>query len=155
MTAHDPKMTADADTETVTVPPTGALRCSDGEREQTSAVLHAAAGEGRLSLEEVEERLAKIYSARFRHELDAVTADLPLPLEAATGWRPILTMARHQLVGDVSALTGRRQTEISRRRRLALTLAMLGMLLLVAAMVMLALHGITGDGAEHQGLGRE
>jgi hypothetical protein len=155
MTAHDPNMTAGADTETVTVPPAGAMRCSDGEREQAGFVLHAAAGEGRLSLEEVEERLAKIYSARFRHELDAITADLPFPQVAATGWRPILTMARQQLVADVSALTDRGRTGISQRRKLALALAMLGMLLLVVAMVMLALHGIAGDGAEHHSLPRE
>jgi hypothetical protein len=155
MTAHDPNMTADADTEKVTVPPAGAVRCSDGEREQASSVLHVAAGEGRLSLEEVEERLAKIYSARFRYELDAVTADLPSPVAAATGWRPILTMARLQLVGDVSALTSRGPAGISKRQRLALAIAMLGMLMLVVATVMLALHGITGDGLEHHGLGRE
>ncbi|HEV7975446.1 DUF1707 domain-containing protein [Amycolatopsis sp.] len=136
--------------------PASALRCSDEERERASAVVHRAAGEGRLSLEEVEERLAEIYTARFRHELDAIIADLPPLQESATGWRPVLTAARHQLAGDLSALTGRGQNVISPRRRLVLTLAMLGLLLLVVAMVVLALHGIVGgDEVEHHGVGRD
>ncbi|MDT7727612.1 MAG: hypothetical protein QOI21_4188 [Actinomycetota bacterium] len=154
MTAQEPNPTADADTEKVAVPPAGAVRCSDVERERASSVLHVAAGEGRLTLAEVEDRLTKIYSARFRYELDAITADLPSANEAATGWRLILAMTRHQLAEEVSALTGHGQTALSRRRRLALALAMLGMLMLVATTMMLALHGITGDGIEHHDLGR-
>jgi hypothetical protein len=52
-------------------PTPGAPRCSDAERERTCAVLHAAAGDGRLTLDEVEVRLAGVYAARHRHELDA------------------------------------------------------------------------------------
>jgi hypothetical protein len=154
MTAHDPDMAPDADTEKASVPPLGALRCSDGERERTSAALHVAAGEGRLSLDEVEERLAKIYTARYRHELDAITGDLPSSAEIATGWRPIVTMVRQQLADDVSALTGRGITGVSRRRRLVLAFAVLAMLLFFAAMLMLALHGIAGEAPEQHDFGR-
>ncbi|WIX76755.1 DUF1707 domain-containing protein [Amycolatopsis carbonis] len=53
------------------------IRCSDAERETAATALHAAVGDGRLSLAEVEERTATIYAARFRHELDTILADLP------------------------------------------------------------------------------
>ncbi len=56
---------------------TSDLRASDAERERTAEVLHEAAGEGRLTLDELEERLAAAYAARYRHELPALTADLP------------------------------------------------------------------------------
>ena len=97
MTTHDPDMAPDADTERASSPPPGALRCSDAERERSSSALRVAAGEGRLSLDEVEERLAKIYTARYRHELDAITGDLPSSAEIPTGWRSIVTMVRQQL----------------------------------------------------------
>jgi hypothetical protein len=133
---------------------TDATRCSDEERERTSSRLHVAAGEGRLTLEEVEERLATVYAARFRHELDAVTADLPSPATPTTGWRPIVTMTRHQLLGDVSALVGRGPATISRNRKVVLALTALAVLLLFVTMVVLALHGIGGEGPEHHGLDR-
>lgn len=56
--------------------PPGAIRCSDGEREQTRSRLAQAAGEGRITVEELDDRLALVAAARFRHELDAVAADL-------------------------------------------------------------------------------
>jgi hypothetical protein len=53
------------------------IRASDAEREQYAQILRAAMSEGRLSLEEGEERLAKAYGATYRDELDPLTADLP------------------------------------------------------------------------------
>ena len=53
------------------------VRASDAEREQLAQVLRAAMTEGRLSLEEGEERLAKAYAATYRDELGPLTADLP------------------------------------------------------------------------------
>jgi hypothetical protein len=135
-------------------PPPGALRCSDAERERTSAALHAAAGEGRLSMDEVEERLAKTYAARYRHDLDAVTADLPL-VAATSGWPAIFTLTRQQLIDELAALTGRGGVPVSRRRRIVLALAALAVLLFALSTVFLALHGFVGDGAEHAGAGRE
>ena len=154
MTAHDPEVAPDADTEKASVPPPGALRCSDAERERTSSALHVAAGEGRLSLDEVEERLAKIYTARYRHELDAITGDLPSTAEIATGWHSIVTMVRRQLADDVSALTGRGITGVSQRRRLVLAFAVLTMLLFFATTLMLALHGMAAEAPEQPGFSR-
>ncbi|HEV8175232.1 MAG TPA: DUF1707 domain-containing protein [Actinoplanes sp.] len=53
------------------------LRTSDQEREQVATILRAAMTEGRLTLEEGEERLAAVYAAKFRDELAPLTADLP------------------------------------------------------------------------------
>ena len=53
------------------------LRTSDSEREQVATILRAAMTEGRLTLEEGEERLGAVYAAKYRDELLPLTADLP------------------------------------------------------------------------------
>jgi hypothetical protein len=52
------------------------LRASDAEREQTAEVLRQAASEGRLDIEELEERLGSAYSVRTRNELERLIADV-------------------------------------------------------------------------------
>ena len=56
-----------------------AVRASDAERERAVEALRAAAGEGRLTLEELAERLDQALGARTRGELEPLTADLPAP----------------------------------------------------------------------------
>ena len=53
------------------------VRTSDAEREEIVTILRAAIGEGRLTLDEGEERIASAYAAKFRDELGPLTADLP------------------------------------------------------------------------------
>ena len=53
------------------------LRVSDAEREATVLRLREAGGEGRLTLEELAERVERADAARTRGDLDALTADLP------------------------------------------------------------------------------
>ena len=53
------------------------MRTSDQEREQVATILRAAMTEGRLTLEEGEERLAATYATKYRDELGPLTADLP------------------------------------------------------------------------------
>ena len=53
------------------------LRTSDAEREKVATILRAAMTEGRLTLEEGEERLGSAYAAKYRDELLPLTADLP------------------------------------------------------------------------------
>lgn len=55
------------------------LRASDADREQTAEQLRRAATEGRLSADELDERLGAALSARTYGELDALVADLPAP----------------------------------------------------------------------------
>ena len=55
----------------------GRIRTSDQERERIAEILRAAMTEGRLTLEEGEERLAAVYAAKYRDDLKPLTADLP------------------------------------------------------------------------------
>jgi hypothetical protein len=52
-------------------------RASDAEREATVTRLREAAAEGRLSVEELTERIDAAYAASTRAELEPLTADLP------------------------------------------------------------------------------
>lgn len=53
------------------------LRAADVDREAVAEQLRVAAGEGRLGLAELEERLDRAYAAKTYGELDALVADLP------------------------------------------------------------------------------
>jgi Domain of unknown function (DUF1707) len=57
--------------------PHGRIRASDPEREEYAQILRAAMAEGRLTLEDGEERLAKAYATTYRDELDPLIDDLP------------------------------------------------------------------------------
>ena len=54
-------------------------RASDSDRESTATALRLHGGEGRLTVEELEERLDRAYSARTMGDLATLTADLPDP----------------------------------------------------------------------------
>jgi Domain of unknown function (DUF1707) len=60
----------------VTQPPRG-IRISDAERERAAARLQQAMAEGRITLTELEERLAVVYAARYASDLREPFADLP------------------------------------------------------------------------------
>jgi hypothetical protein len=60
------------------------LRASDSDRERTVEVLRSAAADGRLTADELEERVSTAYAARTTRELDQLTADVsPAPASAA------------------------------------------------------------------------
>ncbi|QBI55708.1 DUF1707 SHOCT-like domain-containing protein [Streptomonospora litoralis] len=54
------------------------LRASDGDRDEVARILQDAVGEGRITLDELAERLDLAYRARTYAELDPLTADLPV-----------------------------------------------------------------------------
>ncbi|MFF7281977.1 DUF1707 domain-containing protein [Streptomyces griseorubiginosus] len=54
------------------------LRASDADRERVAEVLRDALAEGRLDMEEFEERLDATYKARTYGELSPITRDLPV-----------------------------------------------------------------------------
>jgi hypothetical protein len=66
------------------------VRTSDAERERIAQTLRAAVGEGRLTLEEGDERLATLYTTKYRDELAPLIADLPASADDASrrapGW---------------------------------------------------------------------
>ncbi|WP_020662612.1 DUF1707 SHOCT-like domain-containing protein [Amycolatopsis benzoatilytica] len=53
------------------------MRISDADREQVAQVLHQAMSEGRITINELEERLTVVYAAKTFADLKPVTADLP------------------------------------------------------------------------------
>lgn len=59
------------------VPERGHLRASDADRERVAEILREAAGEGRLTLEELDERLDQVYAAKTYADLEPLTRDLP------------------------------------------------------------------------------
>lgn len=53
------------------------MRISDDDRHQVAEVLREAAGEGRIDLDELDERLEATYAAKVYADLVPITADLP------------------------------------------------------------------------------
>jgi hypothetical protein len=74
-------------------------RASDTEREAVVARLRDAAAEGRLTVEELAERIDAAYAARTHAELEPLTADLP-----ATAGAPAYAPARPPATGEAPSL---------------------------------------------------
>jgi hypothetical protein len=66
------------------------LRASDADREHHAEVLRRAAGEGRLTMDELDERLTTVYESRTHSELQRLVADLIVPT-GYTGATPAIT----------------------------------------------------------------
>lgn len=82
------------------------LRISDAERHQVAELLREAAGEGRLDLDELDERLAATYAARTYADLVPITADLPTqaPTQASGRTAPVDGPERESHVAVMSGL---------------------------------------------------
>jgi hypothetical protein len=78
------------------VTPGSALRASDADRERVAAILRGAAGQGLLTLAEVDERLAAVYAATYLTDLRPLTADLP---EDGRRFAPVDLAARSRARG--------------------------------------------------------
>ena len=80
------------------------LRAADADRAAVATVLGRHMADGRLTVDEYDERLARAYAARTYGELDQLTADLPSgerprPVEPARRARPEITGACGPLPG--------------------------------------------------------
>ncbi|WP_238412467.1 DUF1707 SHOCT-like domain-containing protein [Saccharothrix deserti] len=64
------------------VPDPRQMRASDADREKVARVLQQAHGEGRLDLNELDERLGAVYAAKTYGDLVPLTADLGVPTPA-------------------------------------------------------------------------
>jgi hypothetical protein len=86
---------------------TRALRASDADRERVATALKDHAAEGRLSMDELGDRLGTCYGARTAGELDSLLWDLPAAAPAHPAPRPRAGSLRPVLVaiGVVLALT--------------------------------------------------
>ena len=88
----------------------GGLRASHADREQVLDVLKAAFVQGRLTRDELDERLARALASRTYADLAAVTADLPVPLiTAGLPARP----ARARAPGDRAVRSGLRMIVVA------------------------------------------
>jgi DUF1707 SHOCT-like domain len=65
------------------------MRVSDADRDRAAEVLREATGDGRLTFDELEERLTRTYAAKTYADLEEVTSDLP-----GTGTHPPVTASR-------------------------------------------------------------
>jgi hypothetical protein len=59
--------------------PRPAVRASDADREVVAGLLRDHAVDGRLTLEELAERVGRAYEASNRDQLDELTRDLSVP----------------------------------------------------------------------------
>lgn len=55
------------------------MRAGDADRERVAQVLRDAAGDGRLTLEELDERLTAVYAAKTYADLEPSPATFPSP----------------------------------------------------------------------------
>ncbi len=62
------------------------IRIGDAERSAAADRLSAHAAAGRITLDELEQRLELVHGARYDSELAAVEGDLPGPGADRTGW---------------------------------------------------------------------
>jgi hypothetical protein len=79
------------------------LRASDDDRERVAEVLRQAAGDGRLTLAELQDRLEALYAAKTYGELEPVVSDLPsvrLPRPSASAPLPLRTAGEAAAVPD-------------------------------------------------------
>ena len=68
--------------------PAGDVRASDAERERAGELLRVHATAGRLTVDELEQRLERVYAARTGRELRAELADLPAERPRRRARRP-------------------------------------------------------------------
>ena len=79
-----------------------AKRASDAEREAVAEKLRHAAAEGRLTTDELAERVERAYTAQTSADLEPLTADLPEPRPSALSiWRE--ENVRRRLIALVTA----------------------------------------------------
>lgn len=101
------------------------LRASDAEREQVVELLNRHAGEGRLTLEELSQRIEQAYNAKTRAELEPLTADLPTEPNAAR--TPVSRPSRRKPVSwDVAIMGGNERKGRFRIRERLTAIAIMG-----------------------------
>jgi len=74
------------------------VRASDGDRQRVADLLRQHTSEGRLTIEEYEQRVDAAYAARTVADLRPLLADLPVPLDEVLPWTagPVAVPAQQQ-----------------------------------------------------------
>jgi hypothetical protein len=77
--------------------PQPGLRANDQDRDRAASVVQDAHGDGRLDVEELDERLTRVYSAKTQVELRAITSDLvPLPVDHGPARQVLTVRSEHR-----------------------------------------------------------
>jgi hypothetical protein len=79
-----------------------AVRASDADRERTVELLRHHSVDGRLTLEEFAERMARAYEAKTQDELEQLTRDLPVETTASPARRRRATRWIVSVMGGVN-----------------------------------------------------
>ncbi len=81
------------------------LRASDADRERVAKILHDAMAEGRLTVDELDERLQTVYKSRTLGELVPITADLPVAGTIGTSLQPAQQRLPSEKIGGTPGAT--------------------------------------------------
>ena len=102
------------------------VRASHTERAATVDRLHAALGEGRLELDETEQRVAAAYRSSYRSDLVALLADLPAaePRGLRAGWVQVWQTIVRQAWVSLARVRGTQLTDPSRGQQQAMTVVL-------------------------------
>ena len=135
--------------ESVSLAPATGVRCSDADRERTSERLREAAADGRLTMDELEDRLGGVYAAKYHRELETLVTDLPRTGRPRSASHPlaVLAAAWMQLRLDLALLFGRAGTGWPRRRLVVGAIVALVLIVTIAS----AVGGFGFEGGEHHG----
>ncbi|WP_436492217.1 DUF1707 SHOCT-like domain-containing protein [Actinokineospora sp. HUAS TT18] len=83
------------------------MRASNADRERFSKILHDAMAEGRLTVNELEERLDQVYAAKTYGELEPLVRDLPGHQVVPRLYTPPRTLATPQPLAPTNRVGGR------------------------------------------------
>lgn len=105
---------------------TGTMGVSDAERDRTVKALTRHCGEGRITLDELEERIERAFAARERAELVELTRDLPVERDPVPAATPVAPPARRDLGGAVE-----RGSEVALKVHTVVFLGVVGLLVAI------------------------
>ena len=109
------------------------VRASHAERAATVERLHTALGEGRLELDETEQRVATAYGSSYRSDLLPLLADLPAaePRGLRAGWAQVWQTIVRQAWVSLARVRGTRPTDPSRGQQQTMTVVLVASMLWV------------------------
>lgn len=97
--------------------PRSSMRASDVDRDRCVEILRDQCGQGRLTLDEFEQRVDTVFAARTLSELDAVVHDLPVHVPAARPAEPAQPGRARRAVSQAGRMLVAILGETSRRGR--------------------------------------
>jgi hypothetical protein len=91
------------------------LRAADADRDQAAEVLRRAAAEGRITFDELDDRINQVYAAKTFADLETITRDLPgpgvrAPAPAPRRYQPpAVPTGTHTATASVAIMSGTRR----------------------------------------------